>query len=439
MATAVGTYSGGQRASVFISAILGFALDGYNLLIISFLMPALEATLHINLVEAGVISSVQLIAAVVGGVLFGWIGDAIGRKNSLMGSILLYTIGAVLSGLSWNYGALLVFRFITGIGLGGEWGAGMVLFNEVWNPKRRGLGSSVIQASFLAGISLAGVVAQWALHSFGPTGWHAAFYTGVIPILLVIFIRFVMPESHLWAEYDRLRKNGQLPPEKARESAPIAEIFKGAALKYTMIGLLMVAGYMFAFYSVTTFMPTFMIKAGHMAPALVSPLTTTILWIAIPCYILAGWISDSWGRKIAFAIPAVLEIVGFIWLYLVGKAGIAFPGGFGAWAVFWAYLLFYVGSGAATMFGPWFSEIFPTELRATAVSFCYMVGRASSALAPVLVPVVAAASAKGLQGGMSIGLVGAVLLVVLGLFLPETLGKQFRVIDRVGVVREASN
>ena len=202
-------YSGKERASVFISTLFGYGLDFYNILIISFLMSAIQKSLGITLTQAGVITSVTLAGSVFGGVLFGWIGDRVGRKTSLLLTLGLFSLGALLSAFSWNFESLLFFRIVTGIGLGGEWGAGVVLFNEVWDRNRRGFGSALIQAASSVGIGAASVVSVWALGSFSPDwGWRIALLTGASPIILMVYVRFWMPESRLWLEYEQLRKEG---------------------------------------------------------------------------------------------------------------------------------------------------------------------------------------------------------------------------------------
>lgn len=422
-------YTGGQLASIFVSALLGYAMDGYNLLILSFLMPYIASTMHLTVVATASVFSAQLFASMFGGILFGWIADAIGRRNALMLSIAVYSIGALLSGLSGSFGVLLAFRILTGLGLGGEWGIGMVLFNEAWNSKRRGLGAGIIQSSFLAGISLAGIVAARVIASRGPNGWHFALMTGVLPVILVLVVRLWMPESKLWQSFHDLKKSGQLPEEKKKESVPLVEIFRGRAALWTIVGLLLVGGFMLAFYAVSTFMPTIIIKVFHQPPSTFSHVDTLVTWIAIVFYILFGWLSDTVGRKRAFAIPGGLMVIGAIWLLVATQSSAPVPASIWAWPVFLAYLVWYVGTSSSALFGVWLSEVFPVEIRATAVSVTYMVGRGASAISPVLVPLIAGGVlGKGLG---VLGTVGACLMLIFGLLLPETRGRLFHVIDTV--------
>jgi MFS family permease len=339
----------------------------------------------------------------------------------------LFSVGAILSAFSWDFNSLLVTRAITGIGLGGEWGAGIVLFNEVWDKNRRGFGSSVIQAASTGGIAAASIVAVWSLSTFSPDwGWRVALLTGGAPILLMVYVRFWMPESKLWLEYERMRAAGELPPEKAMAANPLIEIFKGASLRYTLLGFLIVSGYMFAFYSITVFMPGYMRSLGA-APEAIRTVTIVFSTGLAIAFLVFGWFTDSLGRKVGVVGPTIISIIGFIGIYTT--AGTNFPGSLLLWPLFGWYVLWGIGQTAAGMFGCWFSELYPVELRASAVSTIYMVGRGIGSVAPFVVPVVASHSANGVAGGMMVGLAAAVICAVAALLLPETAGRSFAVIE----------
>ena len=200
-------YTGSEKRAVALSATLGFCLDFYDLVIIAFLIVPIQKSLGISLTQAGALTSVTLIGSVAGGIFFGWLGDKIGRKPTLLWTMALFATGSMFSAFSWNFESLLLFRFLAGLGIGGEWAAGIVLFNEVWNPKRRGFGSGVVQAMAAVGAALASTVAIWSLSTFSPEwGWRIALLTGGAPIFLMIYVRYWMPESRLWLQYDRLRR-----------------------------------------------------------------------------------------------------------------------------------------------------------------------------------------------------------------------------------------
>src|SRR5262249_57462451 len=111
------SYTGGERAFVATSAILGYGLDFYNLIIMAFLLAPVQKALGITLPQTGIIVAMTLTSSVIGGILFGWLGDKIGRKNALLFTLLLLGAGAILSALAWDFSSLLLFPTITRIAL----------------------------------------------------------------------------------------------------------------------------------------------------------------------------------------------------------------------------------------------------------------------------------------------------------------------------------
>ena len=296
-------YTTRGRRLVAWSAILGYAFDFYDLIIMAFLLVPIQNSLKIGLPQTGFVISMTLAASVFGGILFGWFGDKVGRKNALLVTILLLAAGSILSAFAWDFTSLVTFRVITGIGVGGEWGAGMVLLNEVWDNRRRGLGSSIVQAMSSAGTALAVIVATVSLTYLDPdTAWRVAFLFGGLPILLTLFIRAKMPESPLWLEYNRRRKAGELPPEKLAESTPLIEMFKGAGLKYFVVGTIICGAYIINYQSISIFMPTLILRdLGANLPALRAITLLFALSLAIGM-IVTGYFSDLWGRRRAIIV-----------------------------------------------------------------------------------------------------------------------------------------
>src|SRR5512146_3343401 len=163
MASTDDTYTPRERKFIAASAILGYGFDFYNLIILTFLLTQIQKSLGLTLPQVGLVGAMTLTSSVIGGVAIGWLGDLIGRKNALMVSLALLAVGSVLSAFAWDFTSIMWFRIFTGIGVGGEWGAGMVLLNEVWRSHGRGLGSCVVQAMSAAGTAFAVLVATYAL------------------------------------------------------------------------------------------------------------------------------------------------------------------------------------------------------------------------------------------------------------------------------------
>lgn len=421
-------YTRRERFSVALSCILGFWLDFYDLVIVVFLFGAIQKSLAISLVQAGTITSVTLAGSIVGGILFGWVGDRVGRKNALLLTLGLFASGAILSAVSWNYLSLLGFRFLTGIGLGGEWGAGMVLLNEVWRKERRGFGTAMVQAMAALASATAATVAVWALRSFGPDlGWRVALLTGGTPLALMVYVRFFMPELRLWLDYQHRRKAGTLPPEKQRARTPLVEMLRGASLRYLILATLAWGFYVIGFQSVSVFMPTLMTKSLGATLETVRNVTIATGLTGSGVMLLVGWNSDRFGRKLGVLVPTTIALLAYVGLWYAGTA--RYPGSIVAWPFFWCYILWTIGQSSACMYGSWLSELFIVEMRASAVATVYNVGRGMGALSPIVVPTLAAAWGGNLLAGMMFGLLGSIVCLAAVSALPETAGRAFAVVE----------
>ena len=421
------TYTARERTFVAWSAVLGYAFDFYNLIVLAFLLVPIQNTLKITLPQTGLIVGLTLAASVLGGILFGWLGDRIGRKNALLWTLLLLALGSLMSALAWDFASLLAFRIITGIGVGGEWGAGMVLLNEVWDNRRRGVGSAVVQAMSSAGTAMASIAATVALSHFDQeTAWRVALGIGGLPLLLMLFVRSKMPESRLWQEFKRRRAAGELPPDKLAQATPLIEIFKGASASYLVVGTVIAGGYIVAYQCISIFMPTLMLRdlGGNLGA-----LRSMTLWFALVSavgMIGTGYISDAWGRRRSIIASTVIGMIGLIAIHTAGVE--RYPGDYLGWGLFWAYLVWGFGQGSIGQFGPWFAELYPVEMRSTATSAIFNLGRLVGSMAPYVVPVLAATFGS-LRDAMMLGIAGAAISLAFVFLLPETVGRTFAVVE----------
>lgn len=421
------TYTKRERTFVAWSCILGYAFDFYNLIVLAFLLAPIQNSLHITLSQTGIIVGATLAVSVLGGLLFGWVADKIGRKNALLWTLLLLALGSMLSAAAWDFTSLLVFRIITGIGVGGEWGAGIVLLNEVWDNRRRGVGSAIVQAMSSAGTAMAAIVATVTLTYLNQdTAWRLALGVGGLPLLLMLFVRSKMPESRLWQEFARRREAGDLPSEKLAESSSLIEIFKGASLRYLIVGTVIAGGYIIAYQSISIFMPTLMVRdLGANLPAL-RDITLIFAAVSAVGMIAAGYVSDAWGRRRSIIVCTLIGVVGLIAIHTAST--VRYAGEFVTWGLFWAYLVWGFGQGSIGQFGPWFAELYPVEMRSTAASAIFNFGRLVGSMAPYIVPVLAA-TLGSLRDAMMLGIVGAAISLAFVFFLPETVGRTFAVVE----------
>jgi MFS family permease len=247
-----------------------------------------------------------------------------------------------------------------------------------------------------------------------------------------------MPESRLWREYDRLRREGRLNQPAKRAFSEFQEILQGATRRLWFLGFLLVGGYMLAYYGVTTFMPTMIVRNYHQTPAVWSAVNAFAVWVVIPIKIIVGALGDRLGRRFAALAPISLMVVASIGFLLTTRSGFfqAYPGSIWTWNVFWIFFIWSAGNSATSSLGAWLSEIFPTSVRATAISTTYMFGRGLAALSPVLVPL---ASAGNLALGMGlISIIGCAMFLVAGALLPETRNRVLRAAETAALSREST-
>ena len=419
--TETSSYSAGERAAIIFSCMLGFALDLYDVLIMPFLMSSIQASLKISLTQVASVTSLTLIGSVIGGALFGWLGDRIGRKQALQLTLGVFAAGSIASAFAWDYTSLAALRFITGVGLGGEWGAGMVLFNEAWNKDRRGLGSAFIQGSAVMASAGASIVGVWATTSFSPEwGWRIALLTGGSPILLMIFIRFFMPESKAWQQFDRARNSG-LVEARVKTTNTLLLMFQGRLLPISIMCLVWMMAYMFCYYGIVVFTPTLMQKSLGTPPEVVRNISVIASIVGGCSYIGMGLLNDAFGRRFGALVPGLAWGVMACALYMFGHE--KFAGSLFGFPMFWTYIAFVIGNSALGVVGTWLSEIYPIEVRSTAVSLIYMAGRGVGSLAPVVVPLAAAGFGGQLATGMLIVVPAIILFLAMTLLLPETRGR----------------
>ncbi|MBI3484466.1 MAG: MFS transporter [Acidobacteria bacterium] len=183
-----------ERKSL-IAGGLGWMLDAMDVMLYSMVLAALVVALGMSKKEAGFLNSLTLFASALGGLFFGWVADRIGRTRALMASILVYSLASFACGLSQSIEQLAVFRFVLGLGMGGEWTTGAALIAEVWPAEHRGKALGLMQSAWAIGEMIAACVTLLVLPNFG---WRAVFFVGVLPALVVLWIRRGVPESEIW-------------------------------------------------------------------------------------------------------------------------------------------------------------------------------------------------------------------------------------------------
>src|ERR1700674_5533352 len=186
----------GQRRTL-LAAAMGWALDAFDAMLYSLGLTQLMRDFGMSKTTSGLLGTLTLLASGIGGVAFGFLADRVGRKRALMLSILTYSICSFASGLATSIAMLAAFRFILGLGMGGEWNTGATLVAETWPTELRAKAISIVQSSWAIGYALAALVSGIVLHY---ADWRMAFFVGILPALVVLWIRRGVPESEMWRE-----------------------------------------------------------------------------------------------------------------------------------------------------------------------------------------------------------------------------------------------
>src|SRR5499427_2993946 len=201
----------GQRHTL-LAASMGWALDAFDAMLYSLVLAMLMRDLGMSKTTAGSLGTLTLLASGIGGVLFGFLADRIGRKHALMASILTYSLCSFASGLATSITMLAIARFVLGLGMGGEWNTGATLVAETWPTEFRAKAIAIVQSSWALGFAAAALIAGPVSRYYG---WRAVFFVGILPALVTLWIQRRVPESEMWQE----RADG----ERARQSVPVEE------------------------------------------------------------------------------------------------------------------------------------------------------------------------------------------------------------------------
>jgi MFS family permease len=364
-----------------------------------------------NDATAGMLGTITLVMSGVGGVLFGYLADRLGRTRALMGTILLFSVASLGAATSQSVLQLLLWRALLGIGMGGEWASGAVLISETWPPAHRNKAISIMQSGWAIGYITAAVMAALILgRSANPEAWRWLFFVGVLPAIFTLWIRRNVREPQAWA--------ARAPAARVRNPFPV--IFGPGLRTRTLLIILLGASVQFAYWGIFFWLPAFLsrpVVQGGAGMGVVGSLG----WI-IPVqigayfgYLTFGFIADRLGRRRTFilfmlAAAVLVPIYGQmarspVILMLLGP------------------VLGYFGHGYFSMFGSFIAELYPTAVRATAQGTSYNIGRMAGAIAPYTIGAIA--TLPGIGIGLALGTTSAFFLLgaILIFTLPDRSGQ----------------
>src|SRR6202045_2314297 len=384
-----------DQGKVLVASNPGWTFDGFEIFAL-FLTVGFALRQLLDVAEyaaipqyAGYILACTVFGWATGGVIGGIIADYIGRKRTMMLAILAYSLTTGLSALAWDWESFAVLRFLGGVAIGSEWATGASIVSELWPDHARGKGGGLLQC----GAGIGGLLASgvWLLiGSTGPNAWRWMYLIGVLPALVVLWIRRNIPESPRWEEANERRRAAHAQ----RQSGVVLEGVDAALTRFTVVDLfadrsvrrplivafLMMLSVTFAFWGVGTFIPTYVgavaAKAGLSAPAWAgwAGLITAVCGTFGVCAL--GFLADAFGRKptamLFYFMCLILTPMVYLWaqdvyglLFCVGVFGF-FSLGIWAWAPIWL------------------PELFPTRMRATAVAFSFNAPRFISCVGPLI-------------------------------------------------------
>ena len=395
-----------EARRALVAASFGWMLDSFDVMLYALVVTSLILELGLTKQAAGILGSITLVSAAVGGLIFGWIADRFGRTRALIGSILIYAVFTAACGLARNVTELAVFRILLGFGMGGEWASGAALVAETWSNRDRGKALGIMQSSWAIGYALAALVAGLVLPW---KGWRAVFFVGLAPALLTLLIRRKVKEPEVWS--------------KSRSAAASAmkngfqRIFEKDLRLITSAVTCMNACTLFAWWGFNLWVPAYLslpVSRGGIGLSVhVMSITVIVMQAGMWCgYVSFGFLSDRFGRKRCYVA------------YLLGAAVLMLIYGrvHAAWLLLvLGPLLAFFGTGYFSGFATVTAEIYETRIRATAQGFTYNVGRLASAAAPFTVGRVA--ERHGFGVAFTTSAAAFALAAVCWFWVPETKGK----------------
>ena len=403
------------QALVLFTAWLGWIFDSMDATIYALVMtPALKELLGRDATPqnigfyGGIIFAIFLVGWALGGVLFGIAADYFGRARTLVITILIYAVFTGLAGLSHSWWELAAYRFLTALGIGGEWAAGATLVAEVWPESRRVKGAGLLQSAWGAGYFLgAGVYFLLSAQS-----WRVMFFVGLVPALVAVLVRLKVKEPERW----------QATPHTGRLT--LWELFTPAMRRDTLVGSALAFVAVFGLWGATNWTPALMtellrprrLDAGAVA-RMVSYAVMSLNAGAIAGYLAFAPLAERLGRKAGFLImmagSAALLPLTFLVHHSFTTVLLMLP------------LLGFFTNGIFSGFPIYLPEIFPTRIRATGAGFCFNVGRVLAAAGPFLTGILVGQLGSFARAASAVAAIYLLGMLVL-LFARETRGEVIR-------------
>jgi MFS family permease len=420
-------YKAADRSSwrALLASNLGWMFDGYETYILVLTGPAVIASLlspEQTPIYFGILLAVTLAGWTVGGIGGGLVADRIGRKRTLMLSIFLYAIFTGLTALSPSILVFAIFRFLAGIGIGAEWGAGAVLVSEKFPNYARGRAAAILQSGFGVGFLLASI-AWYFIAPLGPESWRYVFLLGILPAFLLLYVRRKVDDPEKWVEADQQRRAALEKASAGQELTHAEEastrfawrtIWATPVLRRRLLlTLLMSFSTILGWWAVSTWIPQYAAATVEAQWATYAALVYNV--VAILGYVLMGFIADAVGRKLtiwAFFLGSIIMVpVVFLINHSPGTLLLVI-------AINGFFTL-----GQFTWMAMYLPELFPTTVRGSAASLVFNLTRIGA-----IVGILASGWLVSTLGGIPIAATIIGMIYILGLIVtpfagPETKGE----------------
>ena len=353
-----------EARRVLIGSAVGYAMDGFDLLILGFMLRAISGDLGFGAAQSATLVTATLFGAVIGGAGLGMLSDRIGRVRVLTYSILIFAVFTGLCALAQGYWDLLAYRTIAGTGLGGEFGIGMAMVAEAWPASKRARASSYVGLGWQAGVLAAAVVTPLLLPTIG---WRGMFLVGMLPAVAAYFIRRRLKEPEIF-----VARTASQPKQSA-----LKLLVKDAATLKVSIGMIVLCSVQnFGYFGVMIWLPNYLsTRFGFGLTQSATWTAVTILGMAVGIYVF-GMVADLVGRRPAFLTWMIGSAVMVVVYSRLDTPNALLLGG--------AAMGFFV-NGMLGGYGALMSELYPTAARATAQNVLFNIGRAVGGLGPVAI------------------------------------------------------
>lgn len=376
-----------ERWKIMWASIIGYAMDGLDVLILSFAMAAIVSEFGLTLGEGGLIATYTLIGTVLGGYLFGIFADYFGRVHTFSLTIIIFSIFTGACAFADNVTHLNILRFLAGLGLGGEYGIGMTLVSETWPAAKRARATAGVAMGWQAGAVLAAILAAVVLPDYG---WRGLFLVGVVPALLAAWARHGIKEPPMWVKRKEMKKELAARKERGEtltaeeeeqleeaKKFPLAHLFASPSKTVTTLSLtVMTSVQNFGYYGIMVWLPMILLKEhGLTTKSMSGWMIVTVIGMIAGIYVF-GYLCDRLGRKVPYLIFYICAAaMVYIYVNLSTPVALLFGG---------AFLGFFC-NGMMAGYGTLLSENYTTDARSTAQNFIFNTGRAVGGFAPAII------------------------------------------------------